>query len=218
MRRLPVDPRTGQRALWPGVGWIVGLVLLAGACQSRPTFQRPEPEASASARPLPVGFQFTSGSPTPELVAPPLPAPPPPTPAPIADATADQQPEAVAVLTPRPLPVGFHFTSGSPTPDLVAPSGSTLLPPSTLTPLPEPTAYPTLRPLPEGDPNERSDRAPPISKVSCPPSHPIKGDKTSPRSRVFHVPGNVYYASTVPDECFASESDAVQAGYRPALR
>jgi micrococcal nuclease len=55
---------------------------------------------------------------------------------------------------------------------------------------------------------------PPANKDNCPPSHPIKGNRGA--ERIYHKPGSPSYAMTDPEECFASEADAVAAGYRAA--
>lgn len=49
----------------------------------------------------------------------------------------------------------------------------------------------------------------------CPEAYPIKGNASS---RIFHVPGSSSYAQTIPELCFATEEDAVAAGYRPRAR
>ncbi|HZU90836.1 MAG TPA: 50S ribosomal protein L4 [Stellaceae bacterium] len=46
----------------------------------------------------------------------------------------------------------------------------------------------------------------------CPAGYPIKGDAGS---MLYHVPGGQYYNGTVPEMCFATEADAVAAGYHP---
>ncbi len=52
---------------------------------------------------------------------------------------------------------------------------------------------------------------PPISSYNCPSSHPIKGNANS---MIYHLPSGRYYGVTKPEECFATESAAVAAGYR----
>lgn len=56
-----------------------------------------------------------------------------------------------------------------------------------------------------------SGSVPPVSAYDCPASHPIKGNANS---MIYHVPGGRYYGVTKPEECFATESAAVAAGYR----
>ena len=56
---------------------------------------------------------------------------------------------------------------------------------------------------------------PPMSEDSCPPSYPIKGNGDS---GIYHAPGGAYYDVTNPEECFATEADAVAAGYRASER
>ena len=47
----------------------------------------------------------------------------------------------------------------------------------------------------------------------CPPGYPIKAKSSS---KIFHVPGGSSYERTVPDRCYANESDAEADGYRKA--
>ena len=64
-----------------------------------------------------------------------------------------------------------------------------------------------------------AEAAPPAGSVapvagSCPESHPIKGNHSSSGDFIYHVPGGRNYARTNPEVCFATEGDAVAAGYR----
>jgi trigger factor len=45
----------------------------------------------------------------------------------------------------------------------------------------------------------------------CPEKFPIKGNSSS---MIYHLPGGRSYDQTIPEVCFASEDDAVAAGYR----
>lgn len=65
-----------------------------------------------------------------------------------------------------------------------------------------------------------SQVAKPISKTSCPKSHPIKGNQTTRHTKdwIYHVPGGQYYAATQPEQCFATEAAARKAGYRASKR
>ncbi len=47
----------------------------------------------------------------------------------------------------------------------------------------------------------------------CPDGYPIKGNADS---LIYHLPGGGSYANTIPEMCFATENDAVAAGYRAA--
>jgi len=51
----------------------------------------------------------------------------------------------------------------------------------------------------------------PGGSISCPQSHPIKGNADS---MIYHMPGSVYYHDVIPEWCFQTESDARYAGYR----
>ncbi|MEV7648805.1 hypothetical protein [Arthrobacter sp. NPDC089319] len=50
---------------------------------------------------------------------------------------------------------------------------------------------------------------------SCPSGYPIKGNASS---MIYHVPGGGFYNRTNPEECFASQGAAINAGYRPSKR
>lgn len=52
----------------------------------------------------------------------------------------------------------------------------------------------------------------------CPPSHAIKGNRSSDGDWIFHRPGWEFYTRTGAEDCFASPSDAVAAGYRASDR
>ncbi|MCC6705323.1 MAG: hypothetical protein IT334_10635, partial [Thermomicrobiales bacterium] len=45
----------------------------------------------------------------------------------------------------------------------------------------------------------------------CPEGFPIKGNASS---MIYHVPGSGSYERTIPEMCFATEEDAIAAGYR----
>jgi hypothetical protein len=72
-----------------------------------------------------------------------------------------------------------------------------------LTPLPNATSVPA-----------GPSRAAP-SGMSCPASHPIKGNRAS---MIYHLPGAGFYEQTRPEDCFVSPADAEAAGYRPSRR
>jgi len=45
----------------------------------------------------------------------------------------------------------------------------------------------------------------------------IKGNISS-SGKIYHLPGGSFYERTNPEVCFASESEAIQAGFRKSLR
>jgi hypothetical protein len=49
----------------------------------------------------------------------------------------------------------------------------------------------------------------------CPADHPIK---VKLASGIYHLPGMMNYARTVPDRCYASAAGAEADGFRPAKR
>ena len=50
-------------------------------------------------------------------------------------------------------------------------------------------------------------------ETDCAEGFPIKGNASS---MIYHVPGSSSYDRTIPEMCFATEDDAVAAGYRPS--
>lgn len=48
---------------------------------------------------------------------------------------------------------------------------------------------------------------------TCPPTHPIKGNRGD-KDWIYHLPTDGSYKATHPEECFATEQAAVAAGYR----
>jgi hypothetical protein len=50
---------------------------------------------------------------------------------------------------------------------------------------------------------------------TCPADFPIKGNANS---KIYHTPGRASYDGTIPEWCFATEEDAVNAGYRAPKR
>ena len=60
----------------------------------------------------------------------------------------------------------------------------------------------------------------PPTGVSCPSSHPIKGNFTTyDGSRcIAHAPGGVSYNRTYPERCYANMQEAISDGCRPARR
>ncbi len=53
----------------------------------------------------------------------------------------------------------------------------------------------------------------PISKTECPGSAPIKGNQGS-NGWIYHTPSSKSYSRTHPEQCFVTETDARDAGYR----
>jgi hypothetical protein len=60
----------------------------------------------------------------------------------------------------------------------------------------------------------------PPQGMSCPVSHPIKGNFTtySGERCIHHMPGGAFYGKTRPERCYVSESDAVLDGCRRSKR
>jgi hypothetical protein len=55
----------------------------------------------------------------------------------------------------------------------------------------------------------------PLAGGECPSEAPIKGNASS---RIYHMPSGAYYGRTKAEQCFATEQDAQNAGYRKAQR
>jgi hypothetical protein len=91
-----------------------------------------------------------------------------------------------------------------------------------------PQQYPVQAPLPDSTPEATPEvnsqltppaptgaSVPPLPGGGCPDSAPIKGNENS---YIYHVPSGAYYAKTAAEECFATEQDAQNAGFRKAQR
>ena len=57
--------------------------------------------------------------------------------------------------------------------------------------------------------------AKPVSKWNCPSWAPIKGNAPS---KIYHLRGQAFYDRTTPEQCFATETAAVKAGFRKSKR
>src|SRR5215204_6162374 len=79
---------------------------------------------------------------------------------------------------------------------------------------PNPQRKPELQ-EPPPPPTDSSGEAPPLAGGDCPSEAPIKGNASS---GIYHVPGGQFYDTTNAEECFATESDAQDAGYRASRR
>ncbi len=86
--------------------------------------------------------------------------------------------------------------------------------PSATTPSPIGVSNPggSARPVTPA-PSQPTGGVKPISKNSCPASAPIKGNASS---KIYHKPGQSFYDRTNPEVCFATDADAIRAGYRKA--
>lgn len=86
--------------------------------------------------------------------------------------------------------------------------------PSVAVPLRVASAVPApVAPVPSTKPTQAGGRYAPISRANCPSHAPIKGNANS---GIYHMPGQRYYSRTHPEDCFATQADAVRAGYRKA--
>ncbi len=56
----------------------------------------------------------------------------------------------------------------------------------------------------------------PDTPWSCPPTHPVKGYLSQSGQRIYHLPGSAWYEEASPERCYASESEALRDGSRPA--
>jgi hypothetical protein len=52
-------------------------------------------------------------------------------------------------------------------------------------------------------------------ELTCPRTHPVKGNESS---YFYHVPGGAYYKMTIPEFCFKTVKDAVDAGFTAPSR
>ena len=78
------------------------------------------------------------------------------------------------------------------------------------------TAAPIAAAMPMGSPSG-AGRAQPVGS-DCPPDFPVKGNINHKDDHIYHVPGDSSYRMTKPEACFATASDAADAGFRAPLR
>ena len=57
---------------------------------------------------------------------------------------------------------------------------------------------------------------PPDTPWSCPATHPVKGYLSESGRSIYHLPGSPWYEEASPERCYASETDALRDGSRPA--
>jgi hypothetical protein len=67
-------------------------------------------------------------------------------------------------------------------------------------------------------PDLRAPKPPLADGWNCPAGYPIKGNQSSSGEWIYHVPGGEFYDRTNPEECFATQQDARDAGYRASKR
>jgi hypothetical protein len=58
----------------------------------------------------------------------------------------------------------------------------------------------------------------PLADGSCPSNASLKGNYSSSGELIYHQPGGAYYDITKAEACFATTSDAANAGYRASKR
>jgi hypothetical protein len=79
---------------------------------------------------------------------------------------------------------------------------------------PQPRTDRSPSPAPASPSGAKGGPVEPVDGV-CPATHPVKAKE---RSRIFHVPGGLSYARTVPDRCYADAATATADGFRAAKR
>lgn len=122
--------------------------------------------------------------------------------------------------TPNPTPAYVVVKTSAPNPPIPTTQISALIPMPTLAPSNTPRPIATQRPAPTQPAPKFAPPAPPRGPAQpigydCPDTHPIKGNGNS---GIYHVPSGAFYHRTNPEECFATEADALAAGYRRALK
>ena len=91
--------------------------------------------------------------------------------------------------------------------DVPAPGPKVLLTPVAAKPAPAKPAPAPAKPAPSKPSSVAG------SGYNCPSGYPVKGNADS---GIYHVRGQRYYNATKPEECFATEQAARDAGYRKA--
>jgi hypothetical protein len=66
--------------------------------------------------------------------------------------------------------------------------------------------------------DDLSENAVSSSGGLCPETHPIKGNRNDRGEWIYHKPEQQYYKKTNAEECFSTDDDALEAGYRKSKR
>lgn len=126
---------------------------------------------------------------------------------------AQVQPTSSPVAQPTEAPIAM--SAPAPTDAPVATSTPIVLVEPTKAPATP--VKPTAVPKPTGAPIAKSGGVAP-NGTSCPAGYDIKGNirdrNPNKGEKIYHVPGDNGYASTKPEECFATVAAAQAAGYR----
>lgn len=181
-----------------------GLVLVGavGAGSAQPTGVPPSSaltEPSITTSPVAVTSAPTTTTAT----------PPPPSTSSADTPSSSNQPESVPTASPQ--------TGVQPQAPVPTVKASTAVPrplPSSVAPPPSPKP-PTTVAAPMPPPPGATSGPQPGNGYACPPGLPIKGNASS---MIAHKPGDQSYEKTKPEQCFATMTAAVAAGYRPAKR
>jgi hypothetical protein len=187
------------------VRWVLLLLLQLTACASTtapPTVSPKLHDVPSTILVIPTATATATVVTPTATASPTVPATPTATPLP-PTATAAPTATATSVLTPTAQPP-------TPTPRL-ATSVPTVLPPTVTVTQPAPIT-PTATSQPAA-PVGGGGRAAPQGR-DCPPGYPIKGNQG--KEWIYHTPNSRSYNLTIPEDCFATEQDALDAGYRPA--
>ncbi|TAK20763.1 MAG: hypothetical protein EPO26_17220 [Chloroflexota bacterium] len=127
----------------------------------------------------------------------------------VARASATPSPER------SPSPTRAATRAGSPVASPTLGLGAVALP--TLPPIPTVARLFAGSPTVASGPTPVGSSASPIDRMSCPPSHPIKG-LISAADRRYYLPIHVEYRTVAPTQCFASEALAAANGYTRGRR
>lgn len=124
---------------------------------------------------------------------------------------------------PTPAPFIAQPTLVPTEPPTLTPSATSQPEPTTVTDFtPEPTQT-ALDVTPESTPTELDATPAPTQTElgvapqgnDCPPGYPIKGADVNGQ-KIYHVPGDNGYATTIPERCFSGTIEAEAAGYQVA--
>ncbi|GAB3699199.1 hypothetical protein GCM10028815_04360 [Mariniluteicoccus flavus] len=166
------------------------------------------------------GPEVPKAAPTPVKVAAGVPAAS--APAPVTSPSEVPTPSAAPAApsrTPEPTPVATASRSAATPRTTSAPTPARTTAVRTTAAAPRTTAPPTTRSAEPPEPARAAGggAVAPVGK-DCPASAPIKGNQGSRSTKewIYHRPGGGSYKVTEPEECFASGSDAEDAGYRAA--
>lgn len=78
--------------------------------------------------------------------------------------------------------------------------------------------YTTKQPVNQTTVKTAIGESPAVKGTSTPVSCPVKGNINAKGAKIYHVIGGMYYKIVKPEQCFATEGEALAAGFVKSSR